>query len=220
MGEIIELKTELDKLIARLNGVLAARTVLDDQDEIAEIHILSDLTKSPKQLVRDVQSAIMASYGLDVDYKLISVAQVNSSMVLPSSAHGEARLLIRRITISLDSQNIETTVTLAKGDQQYEGSCRSPLTGRNRIHSAVNACLAALKDYLGPSFSIGMLDLQRQTVAGTECFIIGLSYAEPFGESVLYGIAPIYSPDTEVRSAVMAVLSALNRPLGKPGKPA
>ncbi|MDW7659408.1 MAG: hypothetical protein SCM11_19750 [Bacillota bacterium] len=219
MSEMIELKTELDKLIGRLNGVLAARTVLNDQDEIVEIHILSDLTKSPKQLVRDVQSAIMAAYGLDIDYKLISVAQVNSNMVMPSPVvHYEPRLLIRRITISLDSQNVETTVTLGKGDQQYEGSCRSPLSGRNRIQSAINACLAALKEYLGPSYTVSMLELQRQTIAGSECFIIGLSYSEPLSESVLYGIAPINSPDTEVQSAVMAVLSALNRPMGRPRK--
>ena len=44
MGEMIELKAELDKLIARLGGVLAARTVLNEQDEIVENHILSDLT--------------------------------------------------------------------------------------------------------------------------------------------------------------------------------
>ena len=61
MQEMIELKSELDKLMSSLNGVLAARTVLNEQDEIIEVHILSDLSKSPKQLVRDIQSAIMAA---------------------------------------------------------------------------------------------------------------------------------------------------------------
>jgi hypothetical protein len=217
MREMLELKADLDKLIGRLSGVLAARTVLDDQDEIVEIHILSDLTKSPKQLVRDVQSAIMAAYGLEIDYKLISVAQVNSTVV-PPSLQQEPRLLIKRITISLDSQHVETTVILAQGERQFEGNSRSPLSGRNRIQSAVNACLDALKHYLSPACSISLLELQRQTIAGTECFVLGLSYAEPFNETVLFGIAPIKSPDTEVQSAVMAVLSALNRQISKPRK--
>ena len=143
MQEMIELKSELDKLMSSLNGVLAARTVLNDLDEIIEIHILSDLSKSPKQLVRDIQSAIMAAFGLDIDYRLISVAQVNSNMMLAPAA-AEPRLLIRKITISLDSNNLETTVVLAMGDKSFEGSCRGPLSGRNRIYSAINACLAEI----------------------------------------------------------------------------
>jgi len=218
MGEMIELKAELDKLIARLGGVLAARTVLNEQDEIVEILILSYLTKSPKQLVRDVQSAIMAAYGLDIDYKLISVAQVNSNMVMPAVRY-EARLTIRRITISLDSSNVETTVILAQGDNQFEGTSRSPLSSRNRVQSAINACLAALKNYLGPSYAISLLDLQRQSVAGNDCFVVALSYTEPFHETTLYGITPISSPDTEIQAAVMSVLSAMNRPISKPKKP-
>ncbi|MEA4888936.1 MAG: hypothetical protein VB070_05690 [Clostridiaceae bacterium] len=218
MQEMIELKSELDKLIASLNGVLAAKTVLNDQDEIVEIHVLSDLTKSPKQLVRDIQSAVMAALGLDIDYRLISVAQVNSSMITPSAAGAESRLLIRKIMISLDSNNLETTVILGQGDKTYEGSCRGPISGRNRIYSAINACLAALKNYLGSMYNITLLDLQRVTIAGNECFTVALSYVEPSSEAVLYGIAPISGPETEIQSVVMAVLSALNRSISKPRK--
>ena len=217
MQEMIELKRELDKLMSSLNGVLAARTVLNDQDEITEIHILSDLSKSPKQLVRDIQSAIMAAFGLDIDYRLISVAQVNSNMMLAPAA-AEPRLLIRKITISLDSNNLETTVVLAMGEKSFEGSCRGPLSGRNRIYSAINACLSALKTFFGQPFTINLIDLQRSNLAGNDCFIVAISYIDPHHETVLYGIAAISSPETEVQAAVMAVLSALNRIIGKARK--
>jgi len=217
VGEMTERKEELDQLISRLSGVLAARAVLNEEGEIVEIHVLSDLSKSPKQLVRDVQSAIQATYGIEVDYKLISVAQVNGNMVMPA-VQNEPRLLIRRITVSLDGQFLETTVVLAKGDQAFEGRYRGPVSGRSRIQSAAYACLDALKNYLGPSYAIGLLDLQRQAVAGNDCFIVALSYTDLFSERVLYGIAPIDSPETEVQSVVMAILSALNRPMTKPKK--
>ena len=217
MQEMIELKSELDRLMSSLNGVMAARTILNDQDEIIEIHILSDLSKSPKQLVRDIQSAIMAAFGIEIDYKLISIAQVNSNMVVPATTI-DPRLTIRKIVISLDANNLETTVVLGFEDKTFEGSCKGPLTGRNRVFSAANACLNALKTYLGPAFNITMLDLQRNTIAGNECFVIALSLVEPTGEAILYGIAPIASPETEVQAAVMTVLSALNRPMTKPRK--
>jgi hypothetical protein len=217
MQEMIELKAELEKLISSLSGVLAARAVLNADDEVTEIHVLSDLSKSPKQLVRDIQSAIMAAFGLDIDYKLINVAQVNSNIV-SSAAVTEPRLQIKKITISLDSNSLETTVILGYGDKTFEGSSKGPLSGRNRIFSAVNACLLALKNYLGQDYNINLLDLQRNTIAGSECFVIALSYIQPVGEAVYFGIAQIKSPDVEVQSAVMAVLSALNRPMGKPKK--
>jgi hypothetical protein len=218
MQEMIELKTELDKLMSSLSGVIAARTVLNADDEIVEIHILSDLTKSPKQLVRDIQSAIMAAFGLDIDYKLISVAQVNSNMVVPPIS-AEPRVTIRKIIISLDAVSVETTVVLCRGDKTFEGSSKSPLSSRNRVSSAASACVNAIKNYLGLSYNITMLDMQRNMVAGNECFVIALSYVEPFSESILYGIAPISSQETEVQSAVMAVLSAINRSISKPKKP-
>ncbi len=217
MQEMIELKAELDRLMSSLSGILAARTVLNSENEIMEIHILSDLTKSPKQLVRDVQSAIIAAFGLEIDYKLISVAQVNSNMVMPVIST-EPRLTIRKIMITLDSNNLETTVVLGSGETVFEGSSKGPLSGRNRIFSAANACLTALKNYLGQAYDITLLDLQRNVVGGSDCYVMALSFVEPFGESILYGIAPIGSPETEVQAAVMAVLSAVNRPMAKPRK--
>jgi hypothetical protein len=217
MREMIELRAELDKLVSHLNGVLAARTVLNDEDEIIEIHVLSDLSKTPKQLVRDIQSAIMAAFGLEIDYKLISVAQVNNSMVAPPVIP-EQRILIKKILIGLDSTSLETTVVLGAGDKTYEGTCRGPIAGRSRTHSAVNACIAAIKSYLGQDYSVTLLDLQRHTLAGIECFVIALSFTQPLSESTYFGIAQIKSPDVEIQAAVMAVLSALNRTLSKPRK--
>ncbi len=214
MMEKVDLSTELDSLIARLSGVLAAKTVVDDHGDITEIHVLSDLTKSPKQLVRDVQSALMSAHGLDLDYKLISVAQVNSELMVPDEQ--EDRLQIKRITVSLDSYAVETTVTLTRGQEQFEGSGKSALASKNRLYAAVEACLEAIRLYLGPSYGISLLDMQRQRLGGEDCFILSLLFTEPFQETVLFGIAGIKRPDTEVQSAVMAVLSALNRFMGRP----
>ena len=215
MADMIELKAEIDKLVGRLSGVLGAKTVLDERDEIVEIHVLSDLSRSPKQLVRDIQSALMAAFSLQVDYKLISVAQVSGSMLPEDSGPSETRLAIRRITINMEGQNIETVVALQRGDEIYEGSCNSNFLGRSRLASAAGACAAALQDFLGAAYRVSVLDLQRLTIAGNDCLAVALSLAGRQTESVLYGIAAISSRDTEIRSAVMAVLGALNRPLGR-----
>lgn len=215
MQEIIDLRVELDQLISRLNGVVAARTVLSEDDSITEIHVLSDLSKSPKQLVRDIQSAAMALLGIELDYKMISVAQVGSHMLV-SGKGSEPRLMIRRITLNLDSQNQDVTVVLARGDKTYEGHSRGPLHGKTRLHTAAYACLNALKVCRGPDCELTLLELKQIEIAGTTCCTTAVSMTEPFGDYMLYGIAPASSPEMEMHSVVMSVLSALNRPISRP----
>ena len=217
MQDKIDLQVELDNLISGLHGVMAARAVMDEDSCIKEVHVLSDLNKSPKQMVRDIQSAVMASFGIDIDYKLISVAQVNRQMVVPAD-QAESRLVIKKIMISLDSRNLETTVILAYGDRLFEGTCKGPLTGKNRVYSAAGACIDAIKKYLGPGFTLNLIDLQKSTLAGNDCYTAAISLNEPFREGTLYGIAPIDSPETEIQAVVMAVLSALNRSIGRSDK--
>lgn len=64
-------------LIDKLAGIIKSHIVINDE-EITEIHVLSDTSRSPKQLARDIQSALMVRFGVNVDHKLISIAQIPS----------------------------------------------------------------------------------------------------------------------------------------------
>lgn len=217
MQNMIELKSEMERLLSSLGGVIAARAVFNENDEIVELHVLSDLSKSPKQLVRDIQSASMAAFGLDIDYKLISIAQVSNDMVAPAVTI-PPRLVIRKIMIGLDSQSLETTVILGFGDKSFEGSSKGPLTARSRINAAGAATIIALKKYLGPAYGLALIESQRLTMAGNECYVVALSFTDFSGESVRYGVAPINGPETEVQAIVRAILAAVNRPISRPDK--
>lgn len=43
-------------------------------DEVREIHVLSRSKRPPKQIVRDVQTVLLARYGKSIDYRVVSVA--------------------------------------------------------------------------------------------------------------------------------------------------
>ena len=68
--------TPLERELCRIPEVTAARVVTDQGGEVAEVHILATAVKQPKQVVRDVQSVAMATYGIDVDRRVISVVQL------------------------------------------------------------------------------------------------------------------------------------------------
>ena len=48
-------------------------TITTDGEEIKEVHVVARTTRKPKQIVRDVESALKATLGRHVDHRVISV---------------------------------------------------------------------------------------------------------------------------------------------------
>src|SRR5215217_4923648 len=64
-----------ENLLTSLEGILSARVVTTPLGEVSEIHVLAQSGLQPKQLVRNIESALLAQLGLKVDHRKISVAQ-------------------------------------------------------------------------------------------------------------------------------------------------
>ncbi|HBG76100.1 MAG TPA: hypothetical protein DDW86_03980, partial [Clostridiales bacterium] len=53
---------EYQQLLNKIPGVLSSRIITDDHSNITDVHVLSTTNRGPKQIVRDVQSAMLAKY--------------------------------------------------------------------------------------------------------------------------------------------------------------
>src|SRR6478672_10232540 len=80
-----------EELLQTLPGVLNVRIVSGQTGEVSEVHILTTTEVSPKQTVRNVESALLAHLGMRVSHKKISVATGRDKKNSPnrSSAEGE-----------------------------------------------------------------------------------------------------------------------------------
>ena len=63
-----------EELLGTLPGVISARIVASPNGAVDEIHILTTTEFTPKQTVRNVESALIAHLGMHVSHKKISVA--------------------------------------------------------------------------------------------------------------------------------------------------
>lgn len=63
-----------EELLGTLPGVISARIVAGVNGSVEEIHILTTTDVTPKQTVRNVESALIAHLGMRVSHKKISVA--------------------------------------------------------------------------------------------------------------------------------------------------
>jgi hypothetical protein len=66
-----------ESLLGSLTGVVSVRIVAKPGGRIEEIHVLTTEEVTPKQTVRNVESALFAHFDLEVDHRKISVAQTS-----------------------------------------------------------------------------------------------------------------------------------------------
>ena len=80
-----------EELLGTLPGVIAARIVAGSSGAVEEIHILTSTEVTPKQTVRNVESALIAHLGMRVSHKKISVAMSDDPMRHQRSAPSDPR---------------------------------------------------------------------------------------------------------------------------------
>ena len=66
-----------EELLLTLPGVISARIMADPSGAVEEIHVLTTDAVSPKQTVRNIESALIAHLGMRVSHKKISVAMTS-----------------------------------------------------------------------------------------------------------------------------------------------
>ena len=69
---------QTEELLGALEGVVSAHVVTESGGRIVEIHILATPAFHPKQVVRNVESALSAGLGIAIDRRVVSVAQIRT----------------------------------------------------------------------------------------------------------------------------------------------
>ena len=72
-GSVLPIK-RAEELLQTLPGVIAARIIASENGAVDEIHVLTSAEVTPKQTVRNIESALIAHLGMRVDHRKISVA--------------------------------------------------------------------------------------------------------------------------------------------------
>lgn len=194
---------ELEETLCRLPTVDAAR-VVGENGTISEIHILGTPGKTPKQVVRDVQSLAMAQFGLTVDRRVISVVQIEDEQIGRSE-----RPVIVDILEEPAGAKLTVTVTLAWQNEMISGIASGPSAATTRLRSVGEATIAALEHAIGEETALALAALETPTVGSRRVAIAQIVIVSGGEERVLVGSA-LVGPN-EAQAAVRAVLDAINR---------
>lgn len=87
-GSVLPIK-RAEELILTLPGVISARIIAGDSGAIDQIHVLTTSELTPKQMVRNIESALIAHLSMRIDHRKISVA--TTSEAKPKLLDAESR---------------------------------------------------------------------------------------------------------------------------------
>lgn len=215
------------QILAHLPGVFAAGLRFDDQ-QLVEIHILASTERNPKQIARDVQSALFAAYNVEVDHRIISIAQLPEDPFLPkelTEVEDQApqpefdtarsiRLLFTGIDTNLKDGCYQVKVHLSHEGANHIGEAKCRDTNIQRSRTIASATLNAVHDFLGNEY-FSLLEVKQINIWGVTVVITVIEYMEKDSSEPMILIGSAVQHDNASVGIVRSTLDALNRSISK-----
>lgn len=208
-------------ILSSLPDIFAAGLRFED-DQLVEIHVLASIERSPKQISRDIQSALFATYGIEVDHRIISIAQLPDDPFrhvaeveeagAESAAAKEVRLLFTGIDASLKNGFFEATVYLSCESKSCSGSARSRNTDMQRNRAVANATLEAVNGLLGNEY-FSLMEVKQVNISEFAVNICVVEFQEKSTAAPVTLIGTAVQQDNT--SIVRSTLDAINRNFSK-----
>jgi hypothetical protein len=210
---------EVEAVIGLLRDVVSAKVVANHDGAIEEVHVLVSSGRAPKQIVRDIESAVMAKLGLEIDHKKISVAQIGDTgrrgfRGEAAVAAGQfARLRFVDVNISIDGPMAQARVRLARDAEVFEGCAGGANTEHNHLRMIAAATLDAVCKSCPADGVYVLEDIDRSVVlAGERVVVAYVNRVTSRTEEHLTGSALVRSDLW--KAVVSASLDAVNRRAG------
>jgi hypothetical protein len=203
--------TEVEREICRLPDVSIVRLVAESDGRVSEVHVVAHPGKHPKQIVRDVQSIALASFGLELDRRVISVVQLGGN-VLEDASTLRPRPSIVAITAEASGMRSLVRVTLALDDDEAVGFAEGSIATTARHRLVALATVDALRQLEAAAECVDIDHAQVIRIGAHDVAVVTVVYVIPPAEQLVSGSA-IVRPQQEADAVARAVLDATNRRL-------
>jgi hypothetical protein len=202
---------EVEREICRLPDVSIVRLVAELDGRVSEVHVVAHQGKHPKQIVRDVQSIALASFGLELDRRVISVVQLGGT-VLDEAFSPEPRPSIVAITAEASGMRSLVRVTLALDEEEAVGFAEGSIATTARHRLVALATVDSLRQLEPAAECVDVDHAEVMRIGAHDVAVVTVVYVIPPAEQLVSGSA-IVRPQQEADAVARAVLDATNRRL-------
>jgi hypothetical protein len=210
---------ELEEELRRLGGVVGVRVVGDRLGRPVEVHVVSDHTKHAKQTVRDVRAVAQTVFGIEIDHRIVSVAQLDAAA--KSSEVGDdligspddLRARVSRVHVDSEGLRSQVRVVVTKHDREHTGYAEGSIASVARPQLVASATLDAVRqiDAVAEGVHLASADIVRSGQARVA--IVTVVFVEPPVELQVSGSAVVRQDRDD--AVARALLDAMNRRLNR-----
>jgi hypothetical protein len=219
-----------EELMGTLQSVVSARIVAGETGAVEAIHVLVTGELTPKQVVRNIESALIAHLGMTVDHRKISVAtSIARANAAPSQPMTPAVALVATrgsVGRAIYFEDVEfrgsrtkgsaCRVTLRRGEESWVGEAEGMESSRSRAELAARASLAAIRQFDLSKRALELVGVKRVEAFDTAFVLVAVETWIGRERALMTGSCEIRE-SAEV-SAALAVLDATNRWLEQPAE--
>jgi hypothetical protein len=205
-------RAEVERALTTVPGVLGARLVPGFDRPVDELHVLTSLSKAPKQAVRDLQTVLMARFGVSTDHRVISVVQLDDDAIA-GGPERRGRVVVGRVAVAHEALEVQATVVLRDGDDELLGEATGPSSATGQRRAVAEATLAAIRPVLADTGRISLDGADVSEVLGRRVAIALVGFRTGRGEHTVAGSAMVR--DAEADAIARSVLDALNRSIAE-----
>jgi len=215
-----------EELLATLQDVVSARIISDPTGAIDSIHVLVMGSSSPKQVVRNIESALMAQLGMRIDHRKISVAttvkrpttnpegepavkEEESKPAFTANVAGRALYFEDVEVRGSRAKGVSCKVTLRRGKEQYVGEAEGFESDKSRVELAARAAIAAIALCDGGELKLSLEGAKVIDAFERQLVLVGVLVRQGRSNVLLTGSCEV-KESMETASA-LAVLNATNR---------
>lgn len=195
---------EMEYFLNSIKSVISSKVITDSNNEICEIHVLSDNSRHSKQVARDIRTALLSKFNADVDYKIISVAQIDKNI----SFNSDFRLLYEGYTNETTSDRIKIKTKLSWDNKEFFGEAEGIKSEKQSLVVAAKATLDAIRQVIEFDCFI-VEDIQYARITGKEALLVAITQVNHGKENILVGASII--ENNKIDAAIKATLNAINR---------
>jgi hypothetical protein len=237
-GSVLPIK-RAEELILTLPGVISARIIAGDSGAIDQIHVLTTSELTPKQMVRNIESALIAHLSMRIDHRKISVAMSSETKAKPKLHEPDVeaasppvqeraesrevsappaprtgpfarRLYFEDVEVrGSRSKGLSCRVTLRKGNASYIGEALGIEGDRSRVELAARATLLAIADADNREGQLGVQGVKVFDAFDRTFVFVAVSVRSGRENKVLTGSVELR--ESQESAGVLAVLDATNR---------
>ncbi|MDH4037462.1 MAG: hypothetical protein OEX18_07220 [Candidatus Krumholzibacteria bacterium] len=211
-----------ESLIGRIQGVTSCRIRLDGSGQVIEIHVVAGAGKSPKFIARDVEGALKAGMGIDVDYKKIGVVMLDAEETpaseepvieeFPIIEHA-SRFAFSQVNVVSSREGVRAEVELTRDGAHAFGGSQSDNPAAGALFVVADATLRAVSEFLDEPTRLCLGGVLKVQPGGRDAVLVCVEVVGERHTKTLVGCA-LVSGD-EHRTIVFATLDAVNRLVGK-----